>query len=159
MIPSHILALQSHLTPIADLKPQKEYLPAIIRLTPIKRHLTLLSNQRKLNQRLPYPITAQQFGAIFKSIRSDNILPVLSILSLDGRVKIILRRWVIGEEFVKTNRNRDKQLIVLIMPVCFEFDVESWNDVRNILDLEFDVDVLLLALLYLVDVVVVQLRF
>lgn len=66
---------------------------------------------------------------------------------------------MIGKEFVKANRNWDKKLIILIMPVCFEFDIESWNDVWHILDLKFDVYVLLLVLLYLIDVVVIQLHF
>ena len=63
------------------------------------------------------------------------------------------------KEFIESYRNRYKHLIILIVSICFEFYIEGWDDIRYILYLEFNVDVLLLILLYFIDEVIVELGF
>lgn len=48
-------------------------------------------------------------------------------------------------------------MVALIIPVSFEFYVEGWDHVRDIFNLEFDVYVLLLILLNLINVAIVKL--
>lgn len=48
MISSHILTLQCHLTTIAYLEPQEEYLTTVITLTTVVRHLILLFDESEL---------------------------------------------------------------------------------------------------------------
>lgn len=80
MISCHVLALQCHFTTVTNLKPQKEYLPTVIALTAVISNFILFLNKRKLQQRLFYSIAIQQFGAVFKCIRCDNIFAIMDIL-------------------------------------------------------------------------------
>jgi hypothetical protein len=154
MISSHILALQGHLPPVSNLESQKEYLPSIISLTTVVSHLILLFNQRELHQGFLNSIAIQQLRTILESIRCDNIL---IIVFSRGRIEVVLLRRMESKEFIKANRNRNEHLVALIIPVSFEFYVEGWDHVRHIFHLEFDVYVLLLILLNLINVAIVEL--
>jgi hypothetical protein len=50
-------------------------------------------------------------------------------------------------------------LATLIVSICLEFYIEGRYDIRHVLYLEFDVDVLLLILPDFIDEVVVKLGF
>ena len=63
------------------------------------------------------------------------------------------------KELIKSYRNRQKHLVILIVSICLEFYIEGRYDIGYVLNLEFNVDVLLLILLDFIDEVVVKLGF
>ncbi len=63
------------------------------------------------------------------------------------------------KEFIKSYRNRQKHLVILIMSISLEFYIEGRYDIGHVLHLEFNVDVLLLILLDFINEVVVKLGF